>query len=45
MDAIPAVGTKFQTAENFGPQSKPHRFKGFSETPDMQNRIYFKFNN
>lgn len=43
MDAIPSVGTKFQTAENFGPQSQLHRFKGFSETPDMINRIYFKF--
>ncbi|MFC0878751.1 glycoside hydrolase family 2 TIM barrel-domain containing protein [Saccharicrinis sp. FJH2] len=44
LDAIPAVGTKFQTAENFGPQSQLHRFKGFSATPDMQNRLYFKFN-
>ncbi len=43
MDAIPAVGTKFQPAENFGPQSQLHRFKGFSETPNMINRIYFKF--
>ena len=44
MDAIPAVGTKFQTAENYGPQSQLHRFKGFSETPNMKNRIYFRFN-
>ena len=44
MDAIPAVGTKFQTADNYGPQSQFHRFKGFSETPNMQNTIYFKFN-
>ncbi|MCW3789287.1 glycoside hydrolase family 2 protein [Plebeiibacterium sediminum] len=44
MDAIPAVGTKFQTADNYGPQSQLHRFKGFSETPNMQNTIYFKFN-
>lgn len=44
MDAIPSVGTKFQTAENYGPQSQPHRFKGFSETPNMINRLYFKFN-
>ncbi len=43
MDAIPAVGTKFQTADNYGPQSQLHRFKGFSETPNMINRIYFKF--
>ncbi len=44
MDAIPAVGTKFQTADNYGPQSQLHRFKGFSETPNMVNRLYFKFN-
>ena len=43
LDAIPAVGTKFQTAENFGPQSQLHRFKGFSETPNMINRLYFRF--
>nr|WP_321453975.1 glycoside hydrolase family 2 TIM barrel-domain containing protein [uncultured Carboxylicivirga sp.] len=43
MDAIPSVGTKFQTADNYGPQSQLHRFKGFSETPNMINRIYFKF--
>lgn len=44
MDAIPAVGTKFETAENYGPQSQLHHFKDFSETPNMINRIYFKFN-
>lgn len=44
MDAIPAVGTKFGKAENFGPQSQLHRFKGFSATPNMSNRIYFCFN-
>ncbi len=44
MDAIPSVGTKFGEAENFGPQSQRHRFKEFSASPNMQNRLYFKFN-
>ncbi len=43
MDAIPSVGTKFGEAENFGPQSQRHRFKEFSASPNMQNRLYFKF--
>lgn len=43
MDAIPAVGTKFGEAENFGPQSQRHRFKEFSATPNMKNSLYFKF--
>lgn len=43
MDAIPAVGTKFGEAENFGPQSQRHRFKEFSASPNIQNRLYFKF--
>lgn len=44
MDAIPAVGTKFGKAENFGPQSQIHRFKEFSGSPNLKNRLYFKFN-
>ncbi len=44
LDAIPPVGTKFQGPENFGPQSQLHRFKGFSETPNMKNSLFFKFN-
>ncbi len=44
MDAIPAVGTKFETAENYGPQSQLHSFKAFSDTPNLVNKIYFKFN-
>lgn len=44
MDAIPAVGTKFGEAENFGPQSQRHRFKEFSASPNLKNRLYFKFN-
>ena len=43
LDAIPPVGTKFAPAENFGPQSQKHRFKGFSQTRDMNNRLYFRF--
>ena len=43
MDAIPAVGTKFEEAASFGPQSQLHRFFGFSDTPNMINRLYFKF--
>lgn len=44
MDAIPAVGTKFETAEHYGPQSQLHQFKVYSDTPNMINKIYFKFN-
>ncbi|WP_290477805.1 MULTISPECIES: glycoside hydrolase family 2 TIM barrel-domain containing protein [unclassified Leeuwenhoekiella] len=44
MDAIPPVGTKFYSAENLGPQSQLHRFKSFSGSPNMSNRIYFRFN-
>ncbi|MDL2310005.1 glycoside hydrolase family 2 [Parabacteroides sp. OttesenSCG-928-B22] len=42
MDAIPAVGTKFAKAENFGPQSQNHRFKIYG-SPNLKNKIYFKF--
>ncbi|MDR2563912.1 MAG: DUF4981 domain-containing protein [Prevotellaceae bacterium] len=44
MDAIPAVGTKFGKAENFGPQSQRYRYKEFSGSPNIKNRLYFKFN-
>ncbi|MCD8177419.1 MAG: hypothetical protein LUE98_08350 [Tannerellaceae bacterium] len=43
MDAISAVGTKFEEAENYGPQSQRHRFKEFSASPNLKNRLYFKF--
>ncbi|MFD1770794.1 glycoside hydrolase family 2 protein [Sphingobacterium suaedae] len=43
MDAIPAVGTKFHEAGEMGPQSSRHSFKSFSATPNMTNRLYFKF--
>lgn len=44
MDAIPAVGTKFGTAENYGPQSQLHRFKSYSGLNNIHNTVYFKFN-
>jgi len=44
MDAIPSVGTKFGRAEELGPQSQRHRFKSFSGSPNMKNRLFFKFN-
>ncbi|GHE35893.1 beta-galactosidase [Sphingobacterium griseoflavum] len=43
MDAIPSVGTKFSDAKEMGPQSQVHTFKTFSGTPNMVNRLYFKF--
>lgn len=43
MDAIPAVGTKFGKADNYGPQSQSHRFKFYSGLDDIENIIYFKF--
>lgn len=43
MDAIPAVGTKFGKAENYGPQSQQHRVKRYGEMALNTNIIYFKF--
>ena len=43
MDAIPSVGTKFSKAENYGPQSQKHSFKGYSGLSDLKGRLYFKF--
>lgn len=43
MDAIPAVGTKFGKAENYGPQSQVHRFKKYGGLPNIDNTLYFKF--
>ncbi len=43
LDAIPAVGTKFGKAPDSGPQSQLNRFKEFSASPNMVNRLYFKF--
>ena len=44
MDAIPAVGTKFGKAENYGPQSQMHRFKGYSGLENLKGNLYFNFN-
>lgn len=43
MHAIPAVGTKFGKAENFGPQSQPSRFKGFGDDNNAGGKLYFMF--
>ncbi len=43
MDAIPSVGTKFSGPQEMGPQSQLHTFKTFSASPNMINRLYFKF--
>lgn len=43
MHAIPAVGTKFGKAENFGPQSQPSRFKGNGEENNASGKLYFRF--
>lgn len=43
LDAIPAVGTKFESAENYGHQSQRHRFKSYGGAVNMNNRLYFKF--
>lgn len=42
MDAIPAVGTKFGKAENYGPQSQVHRFKKYGGLKNINNTVYFK---
>lgn len=39
MNAIPAIGSKFGKADNFGPQSQPHRkSKGY-----VKGKLYFHF--
>lgn len=43
MNAIPAVGTKFGKAEDFGPQSQPHRFSGNGADNDVRGKLYFRF--
>lgn len=43
MDAIPAVGTKFGKADNYGPQSQLHRIRRYSGMGNNTNIIYFKF--
>ena len=43
MNAIPAVGTKFGSAENFGPQSQPHRVRGYGIENNVHGRLFFRF--
>lgn len=43
MDAIPSVGTKFSKAENYGPQSQKHSFKGYSGLNDLKGQLFFRF--
>lgn len=43
MNEIPAVGTKFGKAENFGPQSQPGRYKGNGPENNVYGKLYFRF--
>ena len=43
MQAIPAVGGKFDKAENFGPQSMPYRLKINRATTNFTGKLFFKF--
>lgn len=43
MDAIPSVGTKFSKAENYGPQSQKHSFKGYSGLNDLKDDCFLGF--
>ena len=43
MNAIPAVGTKFGKAEDFGPQSQPHRARGNGPENNVSGKLYFRF--
>ena len=43
MNAIPAVGTKFGKAEDFGPQSQPHRARGNGPENNVSRKLYFRF--
>ncbi len=43
LDAIPSVGTKFGAPEEYGPQSHPHRFKGFGGEANFGGTLYLKF--
>ena len=42
MNAIPAVGTKFGKAEDFGPQSQPHRARGNGPENNVSGKLYFR---
>lgn len=43
MQAISAVGGKFDKAENFGPQSQPYRLKVNRATSNTVGQLFFKF--
>lgn len=43
MNAIPATGTKFGKAEDFGPQSQPHRARGNGPENNISGKLYFRF--
>ena len=43
MNAIPAVGTKFGKAEDFGPQSQPHRARGNGPENNVSGKLYYRF--
>ena len=43
MNAIPAIGTKFGKAEDYGPQSQPHRAKGNGPENNVYGKLYFRF--
>jgi hypothetical protein len=38
LDAIPALGSKFQARDELGPQSQPRRVSGA-----MRRAVYFRF--
>jgi|GEM_PF-3111015 len=42
MNAIPAVGTKFGKAEDFGPQSQPHRARGNGPENNVSGKLLCK---
>lgn len=43
MNAIPAVGTKFGKAENYGPQSQLHRARGYGWENRVFGQLFFRF--
>ena len=43
MNAIPAIGTKFGEAEDYGPQSQPHRARGNGPENNVYGKLYFQF--
>ncbi len=43
MNAIPAVGTKFKNATDFGPQAQLNRYTGHDESTLVHGTLYFEF--